>query len=321
MTRARRSFALSSAPRDDGTARHGSRGRGRRLAPAASARSRAALKRPAGRARARLNFTNRRLAVDWRDGSARSRARSSTRWRGSAIAPIRSRPDAAEDEEARQARWLLRCLAVAGFAAMNIMLLSVSVWAGNASDMTPETRDFFHWLSALIALPAAAYAGQPFFRSAWRALRARQRQHGRADLARRRPRARHVGGRDRSTTPQHAYFDSADHAAVLPAVRPLSRSRDAAQDARGRRQSRRAARPRSHIASTRTASVVDRAGRRPAAGRPRAGAAGRARAGRRRRPVGGARRSTRASSPAKPRAVRSRRRRRLRRQRSISPAR
>ena len=67
---------------------------------------------------------------------------------------------------------------------MNIMLLSVSVWSG-ADDMAQETRDFFHWLSALIALPAAAYAGQPFFRSAWRAIRARAAQHGRADLARR----------------------------------------------------------------------------------------------------------------------------------------
>ncbi len=56
---------------------------------------------------------------------------------------------------------------------MNIMLLSVSVWSGNASDINPETRDFFHWLSALIALPAAAYAGQPFFESALRALKAR----------------------------------------------------------------------------------------------------------------------------------------------------
>ena len=37
--------------------------------------------------------------------------------------------------------------------------------------MIPEQRDFFHWLSALIALPAAAYAGQPFFKSALRALR------------------------------------------------------------------------------------------------------------------------------------------------------
>jgi len=68
----------------------------------------------------------------------------------------------------------MKCLAVAGFAAMNIMLLSVSVWSGNAGDMTQETRDFFHWLSALIALPAAAYAGRPFFRSALRAIRGRQ---------------------------------------------------------------------------------------------------------------------------------------------------
>jgi Cu2+-exporting ATPase len=56
---------------------------------------------------------------------------------------------------------------------MNIMLLSVSVWSGNVTDITPETRDFFHWASALIALPAAAYAGRPFFASAWRALRSR----------------------------------------------------------------------------------------------------------------------------------------------------
>ena len=54
---------------------------------------------------------------------------------------------------------------------MNIMLLSVSVWSGNVTDITPETRDFFHWASALIALPAAAYAGRPFFTSAWQALR------------------------------------------------------------------------------------------------------------------------------------------------------
>src|SRR5262249_4421558 len=67
---------------------------------------------------------------------------------------------------------LLRCLGVAAFAATNIMLLSVAVWSGNAADIAPEQRDFFHWLSAVIALPAAAYAGRPFFNSAVRALAA-----------------------------------------------------------------------------------------------------------------------------------------------------
>ncbi len=40
--------------------------------------------------------------------------------------------------------------------------------------MTPAVQSLFHWLSALIALPAIAYAGQPFFRSAAQALKARR---------------------------------------------------------------------------------------------------------------------------------------------------
>lgn len=66
----------------------------------------------------------------------------------------------------RAGRELLTRLAVAGFASMNVMLLSVSVWSG----ATDATRDMFHWISAAIALPAIAYAAQPFFRSAWSAI-------------------------------------------------------------------------------------------------------------------------------------------------------
>jgi P-type Cu2+ transporter len=121
---------------------------------------------------ARLNFTQRRLAVDWRDDEIDAAriidALERIGYRAHPFAPER-----VEADDAAQTRWLLKCLAVAGFAAMNVMLLSVSIWAGNVSDMTQDTRDLFHWLSALIALPAAAYAGQPFFRSAARALRTR----------------------------------------------------------------------------------------------------------------------------------------------------
>ena len=82
--------------------------------------------------------------------------------------------DALELEEKERERMLLRSLAVAGFAAGNIMMLSIPVWAGNISGIATETRALFHWVSALIALPAVAYAGQPFFQSAFAALRKRQ---------------------------------------------------------------------------------------------------------------------------------------------------
>lgn len=66
----------------------------------------------------------------------------------------------------RTGRDLLLRIGVAGFASMNIMLLSVSIWSGADA----ATRDLMHWISALIALPAALYAGMPFFRSAAGAL-------------------------------------------------------------------------------------------------------------------------------------------------------
>ncbi len=64
-------------------------------------------------------------------------------------------------------RPLLAPLAVAAFAAMNVMLLSVSVWSGAEG----STRELFHWVTALIALPAIGFAGRPFFASAWTAVR------------------------------------------------------------------------------------------------------------------------------------------------------
>jgi len=136
------------------------------------ARIEGAVKRLPGVTEARLNYTNRRLHVSWTDGAAEPaqilQALEDSGYHGHPFVPQR-----AEQAEAAEARRLTHCLAVAGFAAMNIMLLSVSVWSGNVTDITPETRDFFHWASALIALPAAAYAGRPFFTSAWRAIKSR----------------------------------------------------------------------------------------------------------------------------------------------------
>ncbi|WFU54446.1 heavy metal translocating P-type ATPase [Bradyrhizobium pachyrhizi] len=121
---------------------------------------------------ARVNLTDSRLALEWKAG-ALDPALFVNRLAELGYKAYPFERDDAETLEALRAQGLLRRLGVAAFAAMNVMMLSIPVWSGNVSDMLPEQRDFFHWLSALIVLPAAAYSAQPFFSSALSALRVR----------------------------------------------------------------------------------------------------------------------------------------------------
>jgi len=120
---------------------------------------------------ARLNMTTRRLVLKWSDREAHASdlIQSVTRL-GYRLAPYD--PKVISDETTKTQQQLLRALVVAGFAAGNVMLFSVSVWAGDAQGMGIFTRAMMYWLSALIALPAIAYSARPFFSSALTALRA-----------------------------------------------------------------------------------------------------------------------------------------------------
>ncbi|OKO76010.1 heavy metal translocating P-type ATPase [Bradyrhizobium sp. AS23.2] len=118
--------------------------------------------------RARANLSTRRVAVVWR-GDVPPQFMAALEALGYR-AHLHDADAAGKDAVLSE---LLRALAVAGFAATNIMLLSASVWAG----AEPPTRDLFHWISALIALPTLAYSGQFFFRSAWRSLK-----HGQTNM-------------------------------------------------------------------------------------------------------------------------------------------
>ncbi|MEA1676124.1 heavy metal translocating P-type ATPase metal-binding domain-containing protein [Nitrospirillum sp. BR 11163] len=120
---------------------------------------------------ARANLTTRCLTLRWTGAPAQAvdYARLVTGL-GYRVAPFGG-AGAGADPAAAQERALLRRLALAGFAAANVMLLSVSVWSG-ADAMGDATRTLLHWVSALIALPTVAIAGQPFFQSALAALRA-----------------------------------------------------------------------------------------------------------------------------------------------------
>lgn len=115
---------------------------------------------------ARVNLSMKRLAVE--GGADADEIMQAVTGLGYEIYPLD--PAALEQAKDKVGSDLLMRLAVAGFAMMNVMLLSVAVWSGAEG----ATRDLFHLISACIAVPVVAYSGQPFFKNAMRALRVGQ---------------------------------------------------------------------------------------------------------------------------------------------------
>ncbi|MBA4051425.1 MAG: nitrogen fixation protein FixI, partial [Erythrobacter sp.] len=120
-----------------------------------------------GIAAARANLSAKRVAISHDPALDEGALTAALLALGFESQPVADNPLASDDAERKR---LTRALGVAGFGMMNIMLLSVSVWSGAEG----ATRDLFHWLSAAIALPVVAYAGRPFFASAWMALKHRR---------------------------------------------------------------------------------------------------------------------------------------------------
>ncbi|MFN9090075.1 MAG: heavy metal translocating P-type ATPase [Alphaproteobacteria bacterium] len=119
--------------------------------------------------KARVSFSARRLDLCWRGDAARGNELIALLARlGFRLAPYT--PACLRATEDAEGRALIRALGIAAFGAMNVMLVSIAVWVGE--DMGAHTREFMHWLAALIGLPTVLVAGMPFYRSAATALRA-----------------------------------------------------------------------------------------------------------------------------------------------------
>ena len=120
--------------------------------------------------KARLNFSTERLTVRWQGTpDAANHMADAILALGYQLLPLSDTPQT-NDAVMRQ---LILSLGVAGFAAGNIMLISVGVWAATEETMGMATRTFMNLIAAIIAVPTVLFAGRPFFQSAWGALKAR----------------------------------------------------------------------------------------------------------------------------------------------------
>lgn len=116
--------------------------------------------------RARLNLSTGKLVVGSAGGSPHAILRR-VRDLGYDAQPFEA--EASLGAEEAEGRLLLHCIAAAAFGTIFIMGLTDAVWYGGA-DLESALRTNFFWLAATVAIPVTLYAGQPFFRSAARAL-------------------------------------------------------------------------------------------------------------------------------------------------------
>ena len=129
-----------------------------------------ALKKQPSITTARLNLSTKRLNVVWKGaqtlGDEWVRLINSMGYRA-----VPFDPETSESFEQQEEKSLLRALAVAGFASGNLMLFSIPMWVSDGVEMGAITRNTFQWVQVLIAIPAIIYAGMPFYKSAWKALK------------------------------------------------------------------------------------------------------------------------------------------------------
>lgn len=126
----------------------------------------------AGIAQATVNVSNHRLRVVWDDTvTPLSQVMATLEHIGYRARPFRSDTHAAQLKQASRAQ-LIR-LAVAGLGTMQAMMYGLGLYIGAFQGISEEYRDYLRWISGLVTTPVFLYAGWPFYRAAWQALKTR----------------------------------------------------------------------------------------------------------------------------------------------------
>ncbi len=125
-----------------------------------------------GVAQVSVNLGSQRLRLVWNDQQVQiSQLLEDIEQLGYRARPFRQ--DTHAELLSRQSRQMLMRLGVAGLGAMQAMMYATAVYLGDYTGIDIQYRDYFRWVGLMVSLPVFLYAGQPFYQSAWSAIKAR----------------------------------------------------------------------------------------------------------------------------------------------------
>jgi Cu2+-exporting ATPase len=120
-----------------------------------------------------INYTSHRVRVRWDNARLKlSRIMEAVAQIGYRAHPYDSaRQEALQQKERKLA---INRLWVAGLSMMQVMMYAVPIYVAQTGEIEPRFLWILHWASFLLTLPVMLYSAVPFYRGAWRDLRARR---------------------------------------------------------------------------------------------------------------------------------------------------
>ena len=124
------------------------------------------LSRQAGVLEVQVNYASRRAWVRWDNSRIKlSEILQVVHEIGYHAHPYN--PDQQAALQQKEKRTQIRRLAVAGLFGMQVMMISISLYAGAWSGMETDFEQLFRWVSLALTVPVMLFSAATFFRSAW----------------------------------------------------------------------------------------------------------------------------------------------------------
>ncbi|UPW20541.1 cadmium-translocating P-type ATPase [Agarivorans sp. TSD2052] len=119
-----------------------------------------------------VNSTTQRATLNWNDQQTKlSQLLSEVQKLGYKATPFQT--DKQEELDRKLYRSHLLKLGVAGLATMQVMMFAIALYGDLFDEMEVIYRDYFRWVSLIMATPVLLFSAQPFYFGAYRSLKAK----------------------------------------------------------------------------------------------------------------------------------------------------